>query len=466
MILKRGKIVDPVNNVNDELDIEFENGKVVNIGKNLSGSEEFDATGLWVFPGVIDSHLHIYNSDTTCVFSKVVETGVTTAIDFAGPVRKIAEEINEYGYGLNVGCVEAISRNDSSTYSYDITRPDINRYLERILSEGALGPKLLCGHYPITPRAIADVIEEANKRKIIATYHAGSTENGSDLNGMKEAIELCGDNKMILAHINAYLRGKTGDVQDEIKEAFSLLRKHENIFSDCHLAVMNGCFGKCIDGIPEDNIVKNCLGMYGLSINQEGIIKGIKTGIIKVIYITETDVGLLEGREALNYFLENDTDAKLSFAVNIPYVAAACFTEKRTPNGDYLIEMTGTDGGYIPRNNLLNRVLHYYALGYISLEDAVRKMSSNAAEIFGLKNKGHLGMGADADITIVNPQTLNAEYSFIGGELAMKKGIAVKRPGKMLTTEKGEKFLKEKNVAYEIVNTEESKLYKKGMGRI
>jgi dihydroorotase len=40
--------------------------------------------------------------------------------------------------------------------------------------------------------------------------------------------------------------------------------------------------------------------------------------------------------------------------------------------------------------------------GLVSLEELVMKMSCNPARILGL-NKGHLGVGADADITVIDP---------------------------------------------------------------
>jgi dihydroorotase-like cyclic amidohydrolase len=45
--------------------------------------------------------------------------------------------------------------------------------------------------------------------------------------------------------------------------------------------------------------------------------------------------------------------------------------------------------------------------GRISIGDLVRLMSENPAEIFKLKNKGHLKEGNDADLTIVD---LNRKY--------------------------------------------------------
>lgn len=460
-VLKNGIVVDPFNHIHGKYDVKFDDGKIIEIGHNLSGDEEKDVSDKWIIPGVIDSHVHLIKDGASarCTYKKVVETGVTTAIDFAGPAKGIVQEINEYGYGLNVGCMETISRKDSRDNSYDVSDDDICRYFDRIMSEGALGSKLLCGHYPITPRAIKKTIEEANARKIMIAYHVGSTETRSDLEGMREAVRLCGNNHMILAHINAYCRGKIKNLYQELEEAFEMLRQHPNIISDCHLAVMNGCFAKCIDGVPEDNIVKNCLKMSNLPETQEGLREGIKKGIIKVIYYNDEDNGLLEGDEALKYFDEHDTNVTVSFRVNSPAAAAACMTERRTAGGDFLIKLTGTDGGYIPRNDLLNRALHYYGLGYLTLEEVVCKVSLNAAKAFGLKNKGHLSAGADADITIVNPKTLMADESYIGGQLAMSNRKAVKRPGKMLITSQGIDYVKSQNVAFDVIDSLSSELY-------
>ena len=40
-------------------DIKVENGKIAEIGQNLSGGTELDATGCFVMPGGIDPHTHL-----------------------------------------------------------------------------------------------------------------------------------------------------------------------------------------------------------------------------------------------------------------------------------------------------------------------------------------------------------------------------------------------------------------------
>ncbi len=59
MIIKNGNIFDAVNDETYVADIKVENGKIVEIGKDLCGDEVFDATGLNVYPGLVEAHCHI-----------------------------------------------------------------------------------------------------------------------------------------------------------------------------------------------------------------------------------------------------------------------------------------------------------------------------------------------------------------------------------------------------------------------
>ena len=60
-IIKNGRVIDPANNLDTLLDIAFQDGKITEVGPNLSheGAEIIDATGLWVVPGLIDMHVHL-----------------------------------------------------------------------------------------------------------------------------------------------------------------------------------------------------------------------------------------------------------------------------------------------------------------------------------------------------------------------------------------------------------------------
>ncbi len=59
MIIKNGLIHDAIEKEPYIADIEIENGKIVKIGKDLEGSEAYDATGLDVYPGLVEAHCHM-----------------------------------------------------------------------------------------------------------------------------------------------------------------------------------------------------------------------------------------------------------------------------------------------------------------------------------------------------------------------------------------------------------------------
>ena len=46
--------------------------------------------------------------------------------------------------------------------------------------------------------------------------------------------------------------------------------------------------------------------------------------------------------------------------------------------------------------------------GIISLEEGVRRMSSDPADLFGIKDRGRLEVGLAADVTIFDPQTIGS----------------------------------------------------------
>ena len=58
MIIRNGNVV--LKNSVEKKDILIENGKIVKIADKLpAGGEEIDASGLHVFPGLIDMHVHL-----------------------------------------------------------------------------------------------------------------------------------------------------------------------------------------------------------------------------------------------------------------------------------------------------------------------------------------------------------------------------------------------------------------------
>jgi dihydroorotase len=86
LVLTGGRIIDPANGRDEIADIAFKDGKVAEIGRNLSrsGAEIVDVAGKLVVPGLIDLHTHVYWGGTSLGVdaAAVAKTsGTTTFVD-------------------------------------------------------------------------------------------------------------------------------------------------------------------------------------------------------------------------------------------------------------------------------------------------------------------------------------------------------------------------------------------------
>jgi len=92
LVLRGGRVIDPASGRDDAADIAFCDGKVTEIGRELSanGAEIVDVRGLLVVPGLIDLHTHVYCGGTSLGVDAVEVargSGTTTFVDAgsAGP---------------------------------------------------------------------------------------------------------------------------------------------------------------------------------------------------------------------------------------------------------------------------------------------------------------------------------------------------------------------------------------------
>jgi dihydroorotase len=63
IVIKGGHVIDPKNNIDEPMDIGVKDGKIVLVAKNIDekeGIQIVNAQGLYVTPGLIDIHVHVY----------------------------------------------------------------------------------------------------------------------------------------------------------------------------------------------------------------------------------------------------------------------------------------------------------------------------------------------------------------------------------------------------------------------
>ena len=90
-VIKNGTVVTA--DLSWKADVLVDGGKIVEIGGNLSGDKELDATGCYVMPGGIDPHTHLempfmgtYSTDDFDSGTRAALAGGTTmVVDFALP---------------------------------------------------------------------------------------------------------------------------------------------------------------------------------------------------------------------------------------------------------------------------------------------------------------------------------------------------------------------------------------------
>jgi len=99
----------------------------------------------------------------------------------------------------------------------------------------------------------------------------------------------------------------------------------------------------------------------------------------------------------------------------------------------------------------------------LTLSELVKKTSLTPSRMLGLKNKGHFSIGADADITIFDPDNAEVEIVLIKGRVCMVSGIIFNHPGRLIVTERGANRLKKQEIPTEIIDLKES-LFFKGKG--
>ena len=425
LIIRNALVVDPLSRTAEVADVAVHNGRIECVCPELSadGTHEIDAKGLVLQPGVIDSHLHLSVDPRS--HSMVARAGVTTAVDMSGPTDAILEQAREHGRGLNIAVLNAVlpGRNVSGNSPDEA---ELDRFMDASLAAGAFGVKLLGGHFPLTPDSSACMVRKADEKNVYMAWHAGTTEKGSDITGLEEAVALCDGHPLHLAHLNAYCRGRVADVLEECRRAAALLEKHPEIVTESYLSSRNGCpFDFNDDGTPKSKIAVRNLELFGYRADKHGACDAIRSGRLSVLVPEADDVKLLSGEAGAEYFLEAVNAGRHvdgSFAGVNPFLSRHFFLTAKRVDGSFLTDAISTDGGGLPRNVILGDGLSFVRLGELSAVDFARKTSLLPALMLGFTEKGTLLPGADADITVYDPMTQRAVHTFAMGRPLLLEG--------------------------------------------
>lgn len=464
LILKNSLLVDPANQRQGLFDIGIAGGKIAAINTNLDkvrAEQVIDLAGRLTFPGLIDLHVHASQMlGGRNAHRMLARAGVTTALDLGGPAPEVLEVARSDGAGLNLAFLDQI-RPGYTVSSPEPSRGELESFVEKALDQGALGVKILGGHFPLAPASTREVIAAANRLGAYVAFHAGTTSGKKGLESFREAVDLAEGYQLHLAHINSYCRGQTypGDPGREMREALEILSQKHNLFSESYLSALNGTGGKCQGGRPESLSTINALILGGYEGTEEGLARAIAAGFARVVGAAGGDNVLLSPEEGLRFWRQQQTEALVMFPVN-PAITRFLGATAKDRSGRFILDALATDGGGFPRNFLLEGGLALVKLQALTLEEFALKASLQPARILGLTGKGHLGEGADADVTVVDKCGNQAFLTVVGGEVIMYDGLVVGRGTCILTTGRGARILTEKGLPHHSLKVEESGFYR------
>jgi dihydroorotase/N-acyl-D-amino-acid deacylase len=159
---------------------------------------------------------------------------------------------------------------------------------------------------------------------------------------------------------------------------------------------------------------------------------------------TMFDILLAEGGQRTDaiYFVMSEADVRAALATW--WVAVNTDANGVAPDGPF-----GAQSTHPRAYGAFTRILGHYVrdLGVLRLEDAVRKMTSLAAQRVGLRGRGVLRRGLFADITVFDPATVadratfeqphqpsvGIAYVFVNGQKVLDHGkLTAARPGRGL----------------------------------
>lgn len=468
LLIRNARVLDAETKFDDISDVAVTNGVIERIAPEIDPADannSIDASGQWVMPGMIDTHVHVANKSDFgelrgAGFPMVAAAGATTVIDLGGSMDALVAGIAARGSGVNVGSLGYLKPGETVPEGR-LSTDEIGEIVGTALEAGSLGIKLWGGYYPFTPEETSDFIATANRMDAYVAYHVGTTATGSRLDGVREIPELLGSTgRLHIAHMNAYCRGSILPVEDEIHETLQILEDlRGQVVSESNLASMNFTKAKCDeDGNVLADVVSNCLKLRDYDPTDEGMRAALRDGYASAVEETRTGLVLVTGERGVELFDAAQTDISMSFPVNSP-VSGFHLASARNSSSDFIVDAIASDGGALPRNVNLEQAFRLMKFGAFEPLDMVAKLSLNPAKMMGLSSKGRLSAGKDADLTVIDAEVGNASYTIVGGELVMMAGRVIGTGGKILTTDRGEKAVAATGIDYELLDLTQAQMY-------
>lgn len=502
LIIAGGRIADGTGNPWFFADLAIKDGRIVKIGRIAPkrAARLIDARGRVVAPGFIDVHAHIEDGleiggiERWPLAENYLRMGVTSVITgncgFSKlPLGEWFAKLEKMGISINVGSL--VGHNDirRAGMSGDFDRPPTTEELQRMrkltaqaMRDGAVGfstgLEYVPGIYAKTDELVALAKESAAYDGIYTTH---MRDEGNQVEqSIKESLDVgalaaC---PVEISHFKISSKKRWGMSTTTIKMVEEARARGQQVTVDQYLYTAGSTFIDIIfpswlfDG-GKERVKERLLDQATRArVRKDMIEKAAGQGFTDFSFVQIAGYHpdpSFDGKRLPEIALMTKkgatAEAQAEQAIEILQGGGAQVVVHKMSEEDVErifrqpFTMIAADGGVIgiksddsphPRSFGNNaRVLGLYAREkkLVSLEEAVRKMTSLPAQTFGLWERGLLRPGFAADIVIFNEETINdratfgqpkqyaegIDYVLVNGQVVIEKGRHIgTRPGRIL----------------------------------
>ena len=381
LLIQNGRVVDPVNGTVSILDLYVENGKVLQLEKDIQTEADrvIDATGLVVCPGLVDLHVHLrdpgltYKEDIFTGTAAAARGGVTAmacmantdpVVDSPEQIQYIREKAGQAN-GVHVYPVGAVSR---GLRGEELTDADaLKKAGAAALSDDGCNVD--------NANLMRDALIHAKRVELPILCHCEDTSmvGNRAVNEGSVSRQLWMEGRPAIAEEivvmrDAMLAEETGGAVHichiSTAKSVALVRRYKRKGVQITCETCPQYFSLTEDEILAQGALARVNPPLRTKADVEAIIEGLKDGTIDAI---ATD--------------------------HAPHSAE----EKTRP-------LTDAPSGMVGLETALAVALTYlYHTGEMALSDILRRMTINPACILRLPTKGRLAIGSDSDVVIFDP---------------------------------------------------------------
>ena len=422
IVIKNGRVINPENNLDSIINIGIKNNTISAISsKDLQGSTIIDASNKIVSPGFIDIHGHL---DGNFPFAKLsLLQGITTSVGGNCGISPV--DLKEFfnaqqNIGFPINQAELVGHSFSLRNQVGITNPYIaaedKQFLEmqklaaKAFEAGAMGLSFGLEYAPGT--SFKEVIALS---KIAADYGGiipihTNLKGPKDLESLKEAIkisEITGAAVQISHFVYQYGIGI-------MTEALEIVDKARN--QGLNISVDSGMYTAFSTGIGTTVYDEISIKNFGWKFENLLVASGKYTGERLTAQLYKELRATAKGTSIICY---TGVEAEIYEALLKDYVMVS--TDAGPSNTGLTKDCHPQNSSTFPR--FFNKMVTEQKS--LALSKAVEKCTLLPAKALGLKNKGRISVGADADIVIFDIASFkdNGEFPGLGAPDAKPTGM-------------------------------------------